>query len=88
MFVSSARALIQLILLKLISELKTFVANGITFKAKDGHHDDLVSAMLLLVRMSVVLAEWDPAVFETLSVNDVPLDDDWEPPLPIFISGI
>ena len=72
----------------LISELKTFVANGITFKAKDGQHDDLVSALLLLVRMSVILAEWDPAVFETLSVNDIHLEEDWEPPLPIFISGI
>ena len=72
----------------LISELKTFVANGITFKAKDGQHDDLVSALLLLVRMSVILAEWDPAVFETLSVNDIHLEEDWEPPLPIFISSI
>jgi hypothetical protein len=72
----------------LISELKTFVASGITFKAKDGQNDDLVSALLLLVRMSVILAEWDPAVFETLSVNDIHLEEDWEPPLPIFISSI
>lgn len=69
----------------LISELKAFIAHGITFKAKSGQHDDLVSALLLVVRMSVVLADWDPAVFETLSVGPH-FDDDWEAPLPIFIS--
>jgi len=69
----------------LISELKTFIANGISFKAKTGQNDDLVSALLLAVRMSVILAEWDPLVFETLSVNSE-LNDDWEPPLPIYVS--
>ena len=38
----------------LISELKTYIAQGITYKAKEGQHDDLVAALLLLVRMSVV----------------------------------
>ena len=71
----------------LISELKTFIAQGITYKAKEGQHDDLVAALLLLVRMSVVLADWDPKVFELMSVNDE-FNDDWEPPLPIFVSGI
>ena len=69
----------------LISELKTFIANGVTFKAKVGQHDDLVSSLLLIIRMSVILAEWDPKVFETLSVNG-DMDEDWEAPLPIFIS--
>jgi len=42
---------------------------------------------LLVVRMSQVLAEWDPAVFEHIKVtSDWVTDDDWEPPLPIFIS--
>jgi len=70
----------------LISELKTFIASGPTFKAKDGQHDDLVSALLLIVRMTVVLAEWDPAVFEKLSIENS-IDDDWAAPLPIFISS-
>ena len=69
----------------LISELKSFVAHNITFKAKVGEHDDLVSALLLIVRMSVVLADWDPQIFETLSVG-MHLDEDWEAPLPLFIS--
>lgn len=71
----------------LISELKTFIAQGVSFKAKEGQHDDLVSALLLVVRMSVVLADWDPRVFELMSVNDE-FADDWEPPLPIFVSGL
>jgi hypothetical protein len=70
----------------LISELKTFIASGVTFKAKDGQHDDLVSALLLIIRMTVILAEWDPLVFDKLSIEGT-LDDDWEAPLPIFISS-
>jgi hypothetical protein len=71
----------------LISELKSYIASGVTFKAKQGQHDDLVAAMLLIVRMSVILAEWDPAVFDTLKVDDDQFNDDWEPPMPIFISS-
>jgi hypothetical protein len=70
----------------LISELKTFIASGPTFKAKDGQHDDLVSALLLIIRMTVVLAEWDPAVFEKLSIENI-VNEDWDAPLPIFISS-
>jgi hypothetical protein len=70
----------------LLSELKGFIASGTSFKAKSGMHDDLVSSLLLIIRMSVILAEWDPRVFETMSVG-IGLDDDWEAPLPIFISS-
>jgi hypothetical protein len=71
----------------LISELKGFVASGISFKAKTGETDDLVSAMLLAVRMSAVLADWDSRVFDVMThtgFNDS--EDDYEPPMPIFIS--
>ena len=68
----------------LLSELKSFVASGVSFKAKMGQHDDLVSALLLIVRMSVILAEWDPNVFETLSIDHI--HEDWDAPLPLFIS--
>jgi hypothetical protein len=71
----------------LISELKTYIAAGTSFKAKIGEHDDLVAALLLVVRMGNVLAEWDPEVFEHLKVtSDWVSDPDFEPPLPIFIS--
>ena len=42
-----------------ISELKNFVATGITFKAKPGETDDLVMALLLAVRMIMMLQEFD-----------------------------
>ena len=70
----------------LISELKGFIAAGVTFKAKEGNHDDLVAALLLVVRMSVILADWDPKVFELMSINNE-FDEDWEAPLPIFVSS-
>jgi len=71
----------------LISELKTYVAAGTSFKAKVGQHDDLVAALLLIIRMSVLLAEWDPAVFEQLKVtSNWEESSEFEPPLPIFIS--
>ena len=69
----------------LISELKSFIAAGTTYKAKTGQHDDLVSSLLLVIRMSVLLAEWDPRVFEVLKVTGE-IDESWEPPLPIYIS--
>jgi hypothetical protein len=69
----------------LISELKTFVAAGITFKAKDQQYDDLVSAMLLAVRMIMVLADWDPMVYDKM-IEDAKMDD-YELPMPIHISS-
>jgi hypothetical protein len=70
----------------LLSELKTFIAAGLTYKAKSGQHDDLVAALLLVIRMSVILADWDPKIFDSLSVNGG-VDEDWEAPLPIFVSS-
>ena len=70
----------------LLSELKTFIAAGVTYKAKTGQHDDLVSALLLIVRMTVVLADWDPAVFAKLAIESS-IDEDWQAPLPIFVSS-
>jgi hypothetical protein len=39
----------------LVSELKTFVANGTSYAAKPGETDDLVMACLLAVRMLLML---------------------------------
>ena len=35
----------------LISELKDYVASGVSYKAKPGQHDDLVSACLLMLSL-------------------------------------
>lgn len=71
----------------LISELKAFVATGTSFKAKVGEEDDLVSALLLIVRMSQVLSDWDPRVFDSFSSSGSMPDDDFELPMPIFVSS-
>jgi hypothetical protein len=71
----------------LISELKSYIASGITFKAKEGSWDDLVSSCLLVVRMSQVLADWDSRIYENYSTNDGLEEDDFELPMPIFVSS-
>ena len=67
----------------LISELKTFIAKGTSFEAKVGAHDDLVSGMLLAIRMALVLQEWDPAIYDKM--REV-RDGEFIMPMPIYIS--
>lgn len=66
----------------LISELKTYIATGIGFKAKSGEHDDLVSATLLIIRMADVLADWDPQIYDKMTEKI----SEEQMPMPIFIS--
>lgn len=66
----------------LISEFKTYIAHGIGFGAKRGEHDDLVSSLLLIVRMANILADWDPKVYERMTDK---LTED-QMPMPIFVS--
>lgn len=68
----------------LISELKTYVAKGTSFEGKIGSHDDLVSSLLLTVRMLMVLQEWDPAVYDKMREE---IADDIIMPMPIYISS-
>lgn len=68
----------------LISELKAFVSKGLGFEGKVGAHDDLVSSLLLALRMIMVLQEWDPAIYEKLREER---DDEFEMPMPIYISS-
>jgi hypothetical protein len=70
----------------LISELKTYVANGVTFKGKNEESDDLVSAMLLAIRMIVMLGDWDPVVYDKM-IEDARLED-YDLPMPIHITGL
>lgn len=67
----------------LVSELKTFVASGVGFRGKAGETDDLVSACLLICRMSQVLADWDPNIYEKMSDR---LEDE-QLPMPVFITS-
>jgi len=68
----------------MISELKGFVATGSTYKAKVGETDDLISATLLVIRVMSVLRDWDPRVYNTF--KSMESEEDYEPPMPIFIS--
>jgi hypothetical protein len=70
----------------LISELKSFIARGISFSAKSGEEDDLVSALLLSVRMFAVLADWHSNIYDAINDKLDDSDEDFEPPMPIFIS--
>jgi hypothetical protein len=42
---------------------------------------------LLTVRLSQILADWDVRVFDTITSGDPTSEDDWEMPMPIFISS-
>lgn len=68
----------------LVSELKTYIAKGISFEAKVGQHDDLVSSLLLVIRMLMMLQEWDPAVYDKMREE---LREDIVMPMPIYISS-
>jgi hypothetical protein len=68
----------------LVSELKSFIASGITFKAKSGQHDDLVSSVLLNIRMIMMLQDWDPGIYEKM--RDHTGLEEHDLPLPIYIT--
>jgi len=68
----------------LISELKNFVAHGVGFGAKSGEKDDLVAAILLIIRMANVLADWDPKIYDKMTEK---ITED-QMPMPIFISSV
>jgi len=69
-----------------ISELKGFIAAGLTFKAKSGETDDLVSAMLLTIRMISIMGDWDARIFEIVTATGTEDEADFEAPMPIFVS--
>lgn len=64
----------------LISEMKQFVAYGSSFRAREGEHDDLVMASLLVVRMAMVLQSYDPTIEKQLRDHI----DEIQMPLPFF----
>lgn len=66
----------------LISQFKTFIASGGSFAAKTGEHDDLVMSLLLIIRMAMVIREYDASLddrFETA-------DDELLLPMPFIMA--
>jgi hypothetical protein len=64
----------------LLRELKTFVARGQSFSAKEGETDDLVMALILVVRMAQEITKYDDNAFEALSEMN---EDDYDEPMPM-----
>ena len=60
------------------------MAKGISFEGKVGSHDDLVSSLLLALRMVIMLQEWDPAIYDKMREER---EDEWIMPLPIYVSS-
>ena len=57
----------------LISELKGFVATGNSYSAKPGDNDDLVMSMILALRMTNIIRNYDASIEERMkdSVDDI-----------------
>lgn len=68
----------------LISELKTYVAKGFSFEGKNGGHDDLVSSLLLALRMIMQLQDWDPVVYEKMRADHA--EEELIAPMPIYVN--
>lgn len=65
----------------LTRELKTFVARGNSYAAKDGETDDLVMSTLLAVRMAMQVAKYDEDAFTDL--KDSFDDTELRRPMPV-----
>ena len=66
----------------MISELKTFIANGSSYAAKGEKTDDLVTSTLLIIRILDTIKQWEQSIHETyIQVQE----DEYDiAPLPIF----
>lgn len=69
----------QLNSVSLISELKNFIAKGVTYQARAGSTDDLVSSVLLFLRMAQYIATWDDVSQKRMSSNTDDMDDGGAP---------
>ena len=74
----------------LIMEFKNYVATGASYAAKPGATDDLVSAMLIVIRVIKQLAEYEPDVFEKLYTTgedfyEEGAGDEYDEPVPFVI---
>jgi hypothetical protein len=73
---------------KLLFELKNYIASGGSYAARQGATDDLVAAMLIVVRLLNQLSEYDDRAKQLIYENVSPdAQDDWgDEPVPFFIT--
>ena len=64
----------------LLRELKTFVARGNSYAAKEGETDDLVMSLILIIRMAQEITKYDDDAFDFLNEQH---DEDYEEPMPM-----
>ena len=67
----------------LLQEVKTFVAKGASYAAKDGETDDLVMAALLVVRIAQKISKYDDDTYNEL--KDSFEDAEYLEPMPFII---
>lgn len=69
----------------LIRELKNYIAKGTGFEAKQGETDDLVSSMLIAVRILQIIQDWDPDLENEIRESLDPDNDEEIAPMPVAI---
>lgn len=74
----------------LVSELKNFVARGHSYSAKPGEHDDLVTSMMMIIRMVNYISTFEDEVYSQVNSNlglmnmrDDEDDNDYSSPMPM-----
>jgi len=71
----------------LVSEMKNFIKTSVSFAAKPGCHDDLVSATLLCVRLLDIVKDFDPELTDQLR-DVIELEGESDAPMPfVLMSG-
>jgi hypothetical protein len=74
----------QIVSKNLLSELKHFVASGVSFAAKPGETDDLVMATILIVRMLQLVQGFDSTLDEKMRDTE----DEFIEPMPFVMLGM
>lgn len=69
----------------LLSELKVFVSRGNTYEARIGQTDDLVMALILVVRMLEYISIWDETTQTAINSNVSDPGEDFGAPMPVCI---
>lgn len=69
----------------IVREIKSFVKSNRSYAAKVGEKDDLISSLLLCVRMINEIQTWDSDVYDRLA-QVISLEDEEYEPLPLIIS--
>ena len=70
----------------ILSELKVFVSRGNTFEARIGQTDDLIMAMILVIRMIDYISTWDDRSQAAITSNISDENDvGYDAPMPVMI---